>query len=343
MIEETLLSDATISGQWFISFERKRTRGLNSNQFLVKRGYIDVRKKILPGVSGRITPDISVDKDGDGEGDLEMRLKYCYVGVEIPEISTFITNPKIEFGLVPRPWLEFEQKINRYRVQGHMYLERADLINSADFGMKVAFLLGGKMDNEYTRNIQSRFPGKYGSVSIGIMNGGGYHAIEKNENKTIETRLTIRPVPDILPGAQISYAGVMGKGNTAEAPDYSFHAGFLSVEETDFRITGTFYTGKGNYKGKGLTVDPTAGDARKHNGFSLFGEWIVPMIDCSVFGRFEKISIDTGASDISIDSRILGLAYHITRKSKVLFDYDLMKTTDLSDVTRMSLSVEYSF
>jgi hypothetical protein len=120
-------------------------------------------------------PDISVDREGDGEGDMEMRLKYCYIDVKLPDLY-LLTNPKVEFGLVHRPWLHYEDRINGYRAQGTMFLERNDIINSGDYGITFTAFLGKKKFDHV-----STF-GQYGSVSFGFYNGGGYHAIERNLN-----------------------------------------------------------------------------------------------------------------------------------------------------------------
>ncbi|MBD3386725.1 hypothetical protein GF407_17615 [candidate division KSB1 bacterium] len=99
-------------------------------------------------MSGRITPDISVDREGDGEGDLEMRLKYCYIDFKLPDFYLF-TIPAIEFGLVHRPWLHYEDKINGYRAQGTMFLERNNIINSGDYGVTFTALLGEKTNFDH--------------------------------------------------------------------------------------------------------------------------------------------------------------------------------------------------
>lgn len=62
------------------------------------------------------------------------------------------------------------------------------------------------------------FCSKYGTFSIGIYNGGGYHAMEENTNKTVESRLTFRPFPQTIPGLQFSYNMIYGKGNTSLNP-----------------------------------------------------------------------------------------------------------------------------
>ncbi len=106
-----------ISGEIFISYQNEDTEGDVGNRFLIKRGYINIKRRLGERLTGRVTPDISVDREGDGEGDLEMRFKYCYIDYSFADVSVF-DKPHVEVGLVHRPWLDFEQSINRYRIAG---------------------------------------------------------------------------------------------------------------------------------------------------------------------------------------------------------------------------------
>ena len=245
------LSQLSIDMQWFLSYLNGKDKGKKFNQFNLKRGYVNIKKKIDDRFSGRITTDITTDKEGDGEGDVEMRLKYLYLKYSLPSGLLFY-KPFFEFGLVHRPWLDFEQHINDYRVQGTMFLERNNVINSGDFGVVFLSYLGGEMDKEYQANVSKSYAGKYGSFALGIFNGGGYHALEKNENKVVEGRLSVRPFPQMLPGLQITYHGAIGKGNTIQAPDWNYSSAYLSFESRHLILTTELYSGTGNYKGSSI-------------------------------------------------------------------------------------------
>ncbi len=56
---------------------------------------------------------------------------------------------------------------------------------------------------------------------MGVYNGSGYHAAENNyQNKPVEYRVSVRPLPDILPGFQATYFGLYGKGNSSSAANF---------------------------------------------------------------------------------------------------------------------------
>jgi hypothetical protein len=339
-----------VSGQFFISFEAGKEHGTAFSDFFINRGYINIKTQLLPGIAGRITPDISVDREGDGEGDLELRLKYCYVSAELPDVA-FFSEPDVVFGLIARPWLAFEQKVNRYRVQGHMFVESIDIMNSADFGAMASSLLGGKMPERYRKQVSSGYPGRYGSVSIGVFNGGGYHAIERNINKTLEGRLTLRPLPDIIPGLQFSYSGSYGKGNVQEDVDWTMHLGFLSFEHQYAVFTATLYNGVGNSRGSDLTDDGYPMDMK---GSSFFLELKPTSYPVSLIGRYDNVEemlpeesafFGTVDPDLLNNERIIaGIAYRFTRKSKILVDYErAINNRDAVTYEAVKFNVEYTF
>jgi len=315
------LNDITISGQWFLAYQTRDIANKKSNDFLLKRGYLTIEKKFSKNFSGRITQDISVDKEGDGLGDIELRLKYGYLRFKSDDFFIF-TNPYVEFGLVHRPWIDFEQKINRYRVQGSMFLDRNDILSSADYGITITTLFGGEISDNFKKNVSKDYPGKYGSLTVGIYNGGGYHAIETNQNKVFEGRLSLRPLPDIIPGFQLNYAKVFGKGNIEASPDFKLDIGGVSYENKFLTLLGYYIKGTGDQSGD---LFDTYSYNVETEGFSTFCELKLQCITTSLFGRYEQFE------SVGKQARtILGIAYHFLGKNKVLIDYDFNTYNDHS-------------
>ena len=184
--------EVKIGGTWYLSYQ-----GLDANPeaFLIKRGYINIETQVLPYMTARITPDVTLDATGD----LKVRLKYAYAKFHAPDLG-FVTRPEVEVGVTHMPWLDFEERINLYRMQDTMFMERNGLFNSADLGVTFTALFGGTLSDDYQQSVSTYHPGRWGSLSFGVYNGGGYYAAEKNDNKVLEGRLTLRPLPDDLPG-----------------------------------------------------------------------------------------------------------------------------------------------
>jgi hypothetical protein len=305
-----------VGGEWFLSYENGQFRGGEVNRFLLNRGYIIVEKQLAENLSARITPDISVDEEGDGRGDIEMRIKYLHLKYTMRDVG-FISKPYFEIGIAHRPWLVFEEHINSYRVQGKMFLERAKIYNSADLGISFFALFGDQMDATYQKNVNSHMPGRWGSFAVGVYNGGGYHAIEENINKTIESRITIRPLPDVVPGLQFSYTGAFGKGNISTAPDWRLSAGAISFELERFVVMGQYFQGLGNSFGSFID---SKNKSLQHDGYSFFCEYKFPELGTNIFARYDACQNEWS---INNTSRIIGgIAYHFAQKCKLVLNYD---------------------
>ncbi len=319
--------ETKISYNWYLSYVNGKKKGADLDEFQLRRGYINIKSKFNDWLSTRITPDLTLDREGDGQGDLKMRLKYAYVKFSIPSRGIF-TKPAIEFGLVHRTWLDFEQKVNMYRSQGTMFMQRNGLFNSADKGITFMSLLGGQMDDEYRKKVNDKYAGRYGSLALGIYNGGGYHALENNRNKVFESRLTLRPLPDVLPGLQCSWLFERGKGNTEAAPDFSVNSAMVSLERQWYVLTGQYYRGKGNSKGKALLPD---GRAAPQEGYSLFAEYKLPHTKWGCFGRYDYFTFNRDASGRTSTRVIGGLVYHVAGNNKMFLDVDTVEHEDTGE------------
>jgi hypothetical protein len=289
----------------------------------------------------RVTQDIAVDQEGDGEGDIEIRLKYGYLQYTLDRLG-FISQPFVELGVVHRPWIAFEESVNRYRLQGTMFLERVDIVRSADYGVTLGGLFGGKMDEEYMTQVNGAYPGRYGSFLVGMYNGGGYEAMEKNRSKLIEGRLTLRPIPAIIPGLQLSGIGGYGRGNTAEAPELRFAAGCLSMQHQAGVFTAQIYKGTGDVTGS--AVD-TSGNALRQDGFSLFLEIRSPWDGLNAFGRYDGFDRAMGTTTYAEQRSIAGLSYFFFGRSMVALVYEhvILKGTPTPPVSSIEVDLEFVF
>ncbi|SRR6056297_119072 len=319
------LSPLQISGQWFLAYKYNNIPGNRTSLFTLKRGYLTFRQPLNEHFSVRFTQDITLDEEGEDAGNIELRLKYCYLNIDLKKIL-FLHQSNLEIGLVHRPWIDFEQKVNRYRVQGRMYAEKVNLFNSADFGITYSGLIGGVISENYQNNVNSNYPGKYGSFMIGIYNGPGYHAIEQNRSKTIESRITIRPLPEYVPGLQISYSNIYGEANNIYHSDFTFNNIFISSESRYHALTGQYYFGKGD--SQGFYSDST-GKSHKNNGYSVFGEVKTLKKYLCVFGRYDYF-LSNNENNYINETIIFGLSSYFYRQSKVVADIEINKDSFLN-------------
>jgi len=323
------LDGLSVGALWYLSYQYTD----DANQTVIKRGYVDIKKKVLKwganGLEARITPDVHQDETGD----VKMRVKYAYGKFSWKSVSW---EPWLEAGLVHMPWLDFEEHVNLFRMQDTMFIERNKTFNSADFGVTFGGFLGPKLDGP------KHYPGRYGSFAVGVYNGGGYHAAEQNENKVLEGRLTLRPLPDRLPGLQLSYFGVVGKGNTDVSPDYSVNMGMLSYESSRGVLTATYYAGKGNNGGSAVDAE---GQALSRKGFSVFGELRIPSAKrLSLIGRYDAFDPDDSVADDENQRLIAGVACDLGHHNTLLLDYDRVSySSDKADDNRVQLTLQIKY
>lgn len=145
------------------------------NAFDVTRVYLNVNAQVSKSVRFRFTPDIRRATDGSLAGTLTVRVKYAFA-----QFDNIVPRGWVRLGLQQTPWLDFEESIDRYRVQGTMFSERENLIpGSADFGAGTLIQL----------------PRAYGEVHVGLYNGEGFTQTDPNRYKSIQGRVTVRPFP----------------------------------------------------------------------------------------------------------------------------------------------------
>ncbi|MBN2381795.1 hypothetical protein JXQ70_02845 [bacterium] len=302
------------------------------NSFKSTRGYFTVKKSILPWLGVRMTWDLHQVSDGY----YELRYKYLYAELKAAGAGPF-TDIKAELGMGHTPWLDFEGKINPYRCQGTMPLERAGAINSADLGIGLLGNLGGKLENAKKLTGQSSYDGQWGSWHLGVYNGSGYSSSEKNEDKPIAARLTLRPLPSVLPGLQLSYFGTFGKGNVEpvdeediEAPDFQVNLGMISFNHPRFTITGQYFMTKGNAKGTWVDAE---GEALNTEGYAAFASIKLPVADdkLTFWARYDHFDADADhvlADKTAYDLTIASLVWDFYKGNLLMLAYE---TTDYEE------------
>jgi len=325
-----------ISTLWYLSYGLGEEDGEGFNRTHIGRGYLTLEFEPVAWFKPRVT----IDTHQDDSGDWKLRLKYLHGKFVWPIETAVITEPNLEVGLVHNPWFDYEEHIDNYRMQGTMFIERNDLLNSADMGVTLGGLLGDKLDETYRERVSRKYPGRYGSFALGVYNGGGYHAVEQNTHKTFMSRLSVRPLGFVIPNLQLSHFFVYGNGNTAEAPDWRLHDFMASFEHPYFVVTAQYAMGEGNQKG--TAVDDTSGASHGLRGTSFFGEARLPWIHSSLFGRYDWFEWDV-AQGVT-ERLIVGYALHFLDHNAVVLDLDRVTYEDGRDIdwqAKVTLKVHY--
>ena len=157
----------------YVQYDAELTNRDAFNVFDLTRGYININGQLSKNVRFRLTPDVRRITDSSLAGTLVLRVKYAFV--ELDNVKA--ARSWVRFGAHQTPWLDFEESIDRYRVQGTMFSEREGLIpGSSDFGVG------------YFTPV-----GKYVDIQTGVYNGEGYAQTDVNKYKSAQGRLTLRP------------------------------------------------------------------------------------------------------------------------------------------------------
>jgi hypothetical protein len=215
------------------------------NAFDVTRAYLNVNAQVARNLRFRFTPDIRRVTDGALAGSLVVRVKYAYA-----QIEHVTANGWIRLGAHQTPWLDFEESIDRYRVQGSMFAEREGLIpGSSDFGASYFTPLSGD----------------YGEIQGGVFNGEGFGQPEVNKYKSAQVRVTVRPFPKAVLVKGLRVSGFYNAG--WYAADRPRRLGIVMGSFEHTHLVATVQEVKG-------TERPNPEDARDldRRGWSVFAE-----------------------------------------------------------------------
>jgi hypothetical protein len=215
------------------------------NKFDVTRTYLNINAQVARNVRFRFTPDIRRINDGSVAGSLVARVKYAFA-----QIDNVTPQGWIRLGAHQTPWLDFEESIDRYRVQGAMFAEREGLIaGSSDFGV----------------SCFTPLPGGFGEVQGGVFNGEGYAQPEANKYKSTQVRVTVRPFPKVTVAKGLRVSGFYNAGWYAAERPRRLGIVMGSFEHAHLVTTVQVLT---------ATERPTPADARDvdRSGWSVFAE-----------------------------------------------------------------------
>jgi hypothetical protein len=177
---------------------------------------------------------------------LALRLEYAALDVTArPGIA-------IMFGLHEMPWLSFEETLNRYRVLGPFFSERAWTDDSLG-------LLPGPTD----LGASIKYSAERSDFHVGVYNGEGGGRAEIDAYKSIDGRATFRPFSEDGELGKVSISGFYQYGWYAEDRPRNVAIAMGAYENTNLVLTGQFLQ---------ATDNPFIAADVQRRGFSFFGE-----------------------------------------------------------------------
>jgi hypothetical protein len=152
---------------------------VNNSSFNITRAYLNLTGQVNHWILFRITPDVARES-GTGSslnGSQNFRLKYAFAQFNLDDWMTH--GSWARFGVQQTPLVDYTEGIYRYRWQGTIFVEREGYLTSSDAGASFHY----------------NFAGNYGDLHVGYYNGDGYSRSETNDQKAVQLRATVRPLP----------------------------------------------------------------------------------------------------------------------------------------------------
>ena len=267
----------------------------HNNAFDITRAYINLIGKFAGGVGVRVTADVNRPA---GDNSLRYRLKYAYATYQ-PAGSALT----FKLGMIHTPWLDWEEALWDYRMQGQMAMERAGYLTSSDIGAGV--------------------DGKWGpdkvNMQVTFVNGEGYSGGPGDQRKDVEGRVSVRLLDtnDSTRVGGLRLTGYAQYGKPTGGGKRQRYLGMLSYRSKTFTLAGEY----------AITKDSVAAgpllDGQVASGFGVFH---FPSSKAAVIARVDftkpnKNGVST-TPGFSSTRYIAGLSYQLSPNLRLLGDVD---------------------
>jgi hypothetical protein len=277
------------------------------NNFDVTRAYINVNGSFAGGVKGRVTGDIYRVADGS----LAYRLKYAYVSWT-PEHSPLT----FKLGQIHTPWVDWEEALWNYRMQGTVAMDRQGYETSSDFGA----------------GVDGNFSSDRLNFQVGVYGGEKYSGALGDQRKDLEARASFRLL-DTDDGSRVGglrLTGYAHLGKPTTGGQRNRFIGMVSYRSNDLTLAAEYAaitdstTGGPSAVGGGSNVAAAA--HRKATVVSAYGVYHFPGTRFSLLGRVDLVNANTAdTTDLSKTTRLIaGVAYQVSPNLRLLADADLL-------------------
>jgi len=303
----------TLGGVAYAQFAAQLDSGKNSN-FDVTRAYLNVIGKFADGITTRVTGDIYQNADGSHT----YRLKYAYVNWQ-PAGSALT----YRFGLMTTPWIDWEEALWDYRMQGPMAVDRNKYLTSSDFGAGV----DGNVNNEMV------------DFQASVVDGTGYGATPGDMHKVAAARVSVRLLATD-DGSRVGGLRLTGYGQFG-APSgggtKNRFLGMVSYRSKSVLLAGEFAA---TTDSSGAQASPTKGQV-----ISVYGWFAIPNSQVRVLARYDNVDPNTNASNDKRTEIIGGVSYQLTPNVRLLADVDALsfENTAQSKVTTGLFQLQFTF
>jgi hypothetical protein len=260
------------------------------NRFDVTRAYVNVLGRFGSGVSTRITADIFTNADSSRA----YRIKYAYVAYT--PTGSAIT---VKGGEIHTPFIDWEEALWDYRVQGQMALERGGYLSSSDFGIGA--------------------DGKWGpdkvNAQLTIVNGENYNKGTGDQGKDGMLRVSAR---------------VMETNDSSRVGGLRI-TGYAQIGRPTTGGTRQRFLGMASYRSREITLAAefaavrdsiTGGSLIKGRVISAFGVYHLTGSKIAIIGRLDSTDPNSNTANDRQTRVIAGLSYQHSPNLRLVADWD---------------------
>ncbi len=298
-----------VYGQYLYQLKDSLSAG-DQNQFSIQRAYINVIGRFNGGLQTRVTADIAPT----GAGNQQLRLKYAYFAYT-PNGSDLT----YKFGLLHTPYVDWEEALWEYRMQGAIAVDRNGYMTSADFGA----------------GIDAHWNNEQVNGQLTIVNGEGYSGGTGDKRKDIEARVSVRlsPTNDASRVGGLRVTGYAGIGKVTGGGDRNRYLGMRSYKTQQVTLGGEFVS----TKDAGVTGSV----------ISAFGVYKFTNSKAAAIARVDVVDPNTSVGTNKQTRVIGGLSYQVQANLRLLADVDLLSfeggSTPAQDATRQRALFQAQF
>ena len=257
--------------------------------FDVTRAYVNVLGRFSNGITTRVTTDILPTGTN-----LAIRLKYAYAAWT-PTGSSLT----YKLGMIHTPWVDWEETLWDYRMQGTIAVDRTGAMTSADIGF----------------GVDGHWNGEQVNAQFAVVNGEGYSGGSGDFRKDVEARVSYRlqPTNDNSRVGGLRLSGYLGIGKvTGTGFDRNRYLGMLSYRTTQYTVAGEYVSVKNNV---------TTGSI-----ISAFGVYhLSPPSKIAIIGRVDIVDPDNNVANNGNTRIIGGASYQLSPNVRMLADLDRVK------------------
>jgi hypothetical protein len=261
---------------------------VHTNTFDVTRAYVNALGRFANGINTRVTLDILPSATTNQF----VRLKYAFAAWT-PTGSSLT----YKLGMMQTPFVDYEETLWDYRMQGTIAVDRYGAMTSSDIG----FGVDGRWNSEQV------------NAQFAIVNGEGYSNGTGDFHKDLEARVSVRlkPTNDAsrVGGLRVTgYAGIGKYGPTFAGNDRNRFLGQVSYRSQQLTLAGEFVSRKDSTQTGSI--------------ISAFGVYHFTGGKTAAIARVDIVDPNTSVNNNKQTRIIAGASYQLSPNVRLLADLD---------------------